>query len=94
MIHVFGSKADLARLEEIETAKDDQRLDELYRTVCGSFEQQWKAWAARSYKAEYEDPSKRQELQPPFIPIERGQETEDDDDGKKEDPKKKKRRRR
>lgn len=91
-VEVFGEKPHLESLKKVIKSKDDRGLEDVYRTVIGEFEQQWRAWAVSKYEAEYEDPSNRVVVEPPFQPINVASEASEDDD--KDDKKKKKKRRR
>ena len=93
-VATFGTDADRAQIKELRKTKNDRGLEDLYRAHCDRFEAEWKVWVKKTFKEEYEDPTKKKIVEPPFVPIEKGKKTEDKGDDKKKKKKKRKKRRR
>lgn len=93
-IRTLGTDAERSRLDKIIAAKDEGGLDQIYKTVIGRFEEQWKKWASAQYKAEYENPSAKKASHAPFQEIAVAGDEDDEEEGKGKKPKRKRRRRR
>ena len=94
-IETMGSKQQAKDLKKWLRSRNQREVETLYRKVCDEFEQGWKAWVSKAYKASYDDPSVSM-FDPPYAPLQGSSKDEDkdDNDGKKKKKKKKKKRRR
>jgi len=94
LIQVFGTSEDKKALQVLlRQTHSESQFERLYSKVADHFEQGWREWVAKTYKAQYDDPTAIMHT-PPFQPIEVKSDDDSGDKGDDKDKKKKRRRRR